>query len=254
MEEPFILSLGSVFLVSLMSFAGLLTLLMGKVSLKRAIFVLVSLSVGVLFGDVFVHLLPEVYEGIDEPLSASLYIAAGILSFLVLEKFVRWGHAHDDDVRFKRQARHDKVLGSMVLVSDSLHNFIDGLIITAAFMGGTSVGIATTIAVVLHEIPQEIGNFGVLLHAGYSKAKALFYNFLSALAAFLGVAAVYFIGEFNEASVFAILSFSAGGFIYIAGSDLVPELHKEVSTKKSAIQLVSILAGFALMFALLYLE
>jgi zinc and cadmium transporter len=161
----------------------------------------------------------------------------------VLEKFIHWHHCHNVS------HEHDAApLGYISLVTDSLHNFTDGVLIAAAWMASPEVGIATTLAVVVHEIPQEISDFGVLLHAGFSKRKALFLNFVAACTAIIGAVVTVLLGSFAEELIVFILPFAAGGFIYLAGSDLIPELHRELSVRKSMIQLTAILAGLALMF------
>jgi zinc and cadmium transporter len=249
----------SVMVVSLIAFVGLFTLTLGERLLRRTLFLLVSLSVGALFGDAFIHLIPEAFETVTNPTLVSLSILAGIGLFFVLEKFLHWHHNHGadvDEVVHGHEHDHSKIkpVGYLVLVSDGFHNFIDGLIIGASYMVSMEVGIATTIAVMLHEIPQEVGDFGVLLHAGFSKMKALFYNFLSACAAILGVLATVFIGEVSDQVSHLITAFAAGGFIYIAGSDLVPELQKTAGTKKSVLQFIAIGLGIALMYGLLFFE
>jgi zinc and cadmium transporter len=142
----------------------------------------------------------------------------------------------------------------MNLIGDALHNFIDGLIIGAAYFTSFELGIATTFAVILHEIPQEIGDFGVLLHGGFSKAKALFYNFFTALTAFIGAIVAFFIAGYSEILSALILPFAAGGFIYIAGADLIPELHKETKFSTSLLQLIYFLLGIGVMFLLLLVD
>lgn len=142
----------------------------------------------------------------------------------------------------------------MNLIGDGLHNLTDGMVIAGSYYVSIPIGIATTLAVIFHEIPQEIGDFGVLLHAGFSKTKALFFNFISALAAVIGAVIVLLVGiKFNNFEVF-IIPFTAGGFIYIASSDLIPELHKETKPWKSFAQLIGIVLGILIMFALLLLE
>ena len=140
------------------------------------------------------------------------------------------------------------------LVGDGLHNFIDGLIIGASYIVSVPVGIATTIAVVLHEIPQEIGDFGVLIHAGFSKGKALALNFLSAVAAILGAVVALWLSGAVEGLEMVLIPLAAGGFIYIAGSDLIPELHKENHIVRSILQVISFIAGIGVMLLLLLLE
>jgi zinc and cadmium transporter len=249
----------SVIIVSAISLMGLFVLNFNEKLLRRTIFILVSLSVGALFGDAFFHLIPEAFEVASNSTSISVAIIVGILLFFVLEKFLLWHHNHGEDAEEAIHGHeHDhtqvKPLGYMVLFSDGIHNFIDGLIIGASYFISIEVGIATTIAISLHEIPQEIGDFGVLLHAGFTRAKALFFNFLSACAAILGVFAAVFVGEMSENVGSIVAAFAAGGFIYIAGSDIVPELHKTKGLKNSLVQFGAIVVGVLAMYLLLFLE
>ncbi len=242
--------------ISLVSLIGVLTLSIKEEGLHRLIFALVALSVGGLLGDVFIHILPEVFSETTNHLGLSLAILAGILVFFLFEKFLRWKHYHDisqDTCCLDGVEKHEHV-GYLSLLSDGLHNLIDGLIIGASFAVGAQVGLATTLAVLLHEIPQEVGDFAVMLHSGFSVTRALWFNFLSALMAFAGLGLFYLLGSTINGLIGFVLSFAAGGFIYIAGSDLVPELHKETRPGRSIIQLIAILAGVALMFLLLLLD
>ncbi|MCI0620001.1 ZIP family metal transporter [Candidatus Wolfebacteria bacterium] len=247
-------ALGSVVLVSALSLVGALTLRLRDRVLKRLVFILVGLSVGALLGDVFIHLLPELFEGASDVLYSSLTVLLGIMLFFVLEKFLRWHHSHEVHEHSGPDCPEpDSPLTTIVLVGDGVHNLIDGMIIGASYLVSIPVGLATTLAVALHEIPQEIGDFGVLLHAGLSRSRALFYNLLSGLVSIVGVATVLIFG--NSVSVTStLLSLAVGGFIYIAGSDLVPELHKENSVRSSLMQLVAIGVGIGLMFLLLFVE
>src|SRR3989338_3881404 len=171
--------LGSVALVSLVSFVGVLSISFQQKNLTRALSFLIPLAVGTLLGDAFFHLIPQSFSGAGESMIASLSIILGILSFFFLEKFLRWHH-HFVEVSPIEVGSHTdgKHLGSLILISDGLHNFIDGVIIGVSYLLGIEVGIATTIAIIMHEIPQEIGDFGILIYAGYSRTSALFYNFL----------------------------------------------------------------------------
>ena len=141
----------------------------------------------------------------------------------------------------------------MNLLGDALHNFMDGLIIAGSYLTSIPLGVSTTLAVVLHEIPQEMGDFSVLLKGGFTKSKALLYNFLTALSALLGALLVFIVGNVPSL-VDAIVPFTAGGFIYIATADLIPELHKETLPTKSLVQLFGFVVGIVIMFALLFLE
>lgn len=245
-------ALSGVFLVSLASLLGVLTLAWSEARLYRVIFVLVALSVGALFGDVFLHLIPEIFEAAESPTSLALSIMAGILVFFVLEKFLRWSHHHPVDV--DEEKTHIHPVGYLNLVADGLHNFIDGVIIGISFLASPAVGIATTIAVLFHELPQELGDFAILIHAGFSKRKALLFNFLSALMSVLGAILALVIGQSLEEVTPLALAFAAGGFIYIAGSDLVPELHKMTSPRHSIVQFAAIIVGVLCMVGLLFLE
>ena len=255
-----IYSIISVLLVSLISLTGLFFLSVSDKILKRIIFVLVSFSVGALFGDAFVHLLPEAFKSGMNSSSISAFILLGIIIFFVLEKFIHWKHSHGETEEVceihknHKEEKEIKPAGYIILLSDTAHNFLDGIIIAASYMVSVEVGITTTIAVVLHEIPQEIGRFGLLIHYGFSRSKALLFNFFSALSAVIGaVISLSLSGRISGLTPF-IISIAAGGFIYIAGSDLVPEIHKTSDPKKSSIQFISILGGIALMFAFLLIE
>jgi len=242
-------ALASVILVSILSVIGAVLISIRERNLKRIVFVLVSLAVGSLFGDVFIHLLPEAFEKLDTRMEASLYLLAGIFIFFTLEKFILWRHQHNFE---SKNSIHP--VGYMNLLADGLHNFIDGAIIGAAYLTSLRVGIATTIAVAMHELPQEISDFGVLLHAGFSKRQALIFNFLSATLAILGTVLVLLVGTTMHDFIATMLLLAAGGFVYIAGSDLVPELNKEVDPAKSIVQMLAIGTGVGLMLLLAMLD
>jgi zinc and cadmium transporter len=250
---PLIQAAIAVGVVSLVSLIGLATLSLKQDFLRRGLFLVISLAAGALLGDAFIHLIPEAFEEAGDPLLVSLLVLAGVLAFFVLEKLLHWHHSHGEDEYSPDHARIHPV-GGLVLVSDGVHNLIDGLAIGAAFMVSTEVGIATTLAIALHEIPQEIGDFGLLLHAGYSRAKALFVNFLSALTAFVGLGLAFLVSSTSELFVPLIAAFAAGNFIYIALADLVPELQKTTRARYSALQILVIALGLLSMFALLALE
>ena len=248
----------SVFVVSLISIIGVFALSLNQKILNKSIFLLVSLAVGALFGDAIIHLIPEAFESVENPARVSLFIIIGIVSFFVLEKFLRWRHSHGyDSVGVECDQEKPgavKPIGSLIIASDSIHNLIDGMIIGVSYLISIEIGIATTIAIVLHEIPQEIGHFAVLLHSGYSKIKAILLNFISSLFAILGTATVFIFGQNINSYIPILIAFAAGGFLYIAGSDLVPELHKTSNKKESFLQFVAIIIGIAIMFALLKFE
>lgn len=250
MTIVYLYAIGSVFIISLISLVGVFALSMRMDRLRAGLFVLVSLAVGALLGDAFIHLIPEAFEATSNTALLSMAIIGGILLFFVVEKFLHWHH--HQGLETMEPSVHP--VGRIILFSDGVHNFIDGLIIALAYTVSIEVGIATTIAVILHEIPQEIGDFGVLLHAGYTKRRALFLNFASALLAILGALVALMLGSVVEGFTTWLLPIAAGGFIYIALSDLIPELHKMKSVRQSIIQLIAIGVGIAAMFALLFFE
>ena len=248
-------TIASVFIVSMLSFIGILTLMINDKILKKILVFLISFSAGALFGDVFYHILPEISEKAGFTTTIATSTLTGIITFFILEKFLHWHHSHTAQ---GRNHTHDEECiqpyAKMNIVGDGLHNLIDGVIIAGSYMASIPLGIATTIAVILHEIPQEFGDFGVLLHGGYTKKKALALNFLSALTALLGAIITLSIGIREEQLTTIIIPFTAGGFLYIAGSDLLPELQKEKEIIKTIIQFIAIIAGIVVMRALLFIE
>jgi zinc and cadmium transporter len=242
-------ALVSVILVSLISLVGIAFVSINEERLKQLIFIMVSLAVGSLFGDAFIHLLPESFEKSRAQLETSLYVLAGIFLFFILEKFLLWRHQHT--LEFSNAIRP---MGYMNLFADGVHNLIDGMIIGASYTVSLQVGFATTMAVIFHEIPHELGNFFVLLYAGFTKRRALFCNFISAIFAILGTIISLLIGSTVENFSAMMLPVAAGGFIYIAGSDLVPELNKELRPSKSIVQMLAIATGVGLMLLLDLLE
>ena len=239
-------SLLSVFIVSLLSFIGVISLSVNKTRLHACLTYLVSFAAGALLGDVIFHLLPETVETYGFTLSISFALVGGIVLSFLIEKIVHWRHfnAHSS------QKLH--AFGIMNLFGDMIHNFIDGIVIAASYFVSLPLGIATTLAVVFHEIPQEIGDFAVLIKSKFTTGKALLFNFLVSLTSFLGVfAALLF--SFDGLLLY-LLPFAAGTFIYIASADLIPELHKEHGLRASVWQFVMLLLGFALMYSLTLLE
>ncbi|HEV8482721.1 MAG TPA: ZIP family metal transporter [Blastocatellia bacterium] len=250
MQEKWAYAIASVILVSLLSLVGIAFISMSERRLRQIIFVLVSLAIGSLFGDAFIHLIPDSFDGSTSKQAASLYILAGIFAFFILEKFFLWRHQHT----LESSDNPIHPVGYMNLIADGIHNFIDGMIIGASYLVSLPIGVASTLAVIFHEIPQEIGDFGILLYAGFSKTKALGYNFLSATLAILGTIVSLLVGSQLKEFTSLILPFAAGGFIYIAGSDLIPELHKEINPSKSLVQFIAMAAGVGLMLILKLLE
>lgn len=240
--------------VSSVSMIGIVALSWNESFLRRILFLLISVAAGALLGDAFIHLIPEAFAEAGNPLLISLLILAGFLVFFVLEKFLNWHHVHTDEPLLAEEHARIHPVGHLVLISDALHNLVDGVAIGAAFMVSTEVGVATTLAIILHEIPQEIGDFALLIHAGFSRTKALFFNFLSAISAVVGVGLAFWVGSVFESTTPLIAAFAAGMFVYIAGSDLIPELHKTSDARRSGIQLGAILVGVLVMVVLVVLE
>ena len=206
---------------------------------------LIGLSVGTLLGDSFLHLIPEAAAE-AQGVGIWLWLLAGILIFFILEKIIHWRHCH-----LQASDSHPHPIGAMNLIGDSLHNFIDGAVIAGSFLVSPTLGLATVIAVVSHEIPQELGDFAILLYAGYSKGKAMFFNFLTASLAIAGAVMALIIGGRIKSFTDFIIPFTAGGFIYIAASDLFPELKKDNEKLSQAfLQLTSIIIGIGIMLAL----
>jgi zinc and cadmium transporter len=249
LSSTWVYAIVSVVVVSLLSLVGVACISISEQRLKRIIFTMVSLAVGAMFGDAFIHLLPESFENPRSKVETSLYVLAGIFAFFILEKFLLWRHQHTLE-----SDSHIHHVGYMNLIADGLHNLIDGMIIGASYLISTPVGIATTMAVVFHEIPHELGNFFVLLHAGFTKTKALFFNLLSATFAILGAIISMAVGSSVASFSAAMLPLAAGGFIYIAGSDLIPELHKDASPSRSAVQLMAMATGVGVMLLLILME
>ncbi len=247
--ETFLYAFISVLVISLISLGGGLTLSFSKKILKKISRFLISFAVGTLLGDAFIHLIPQAFIELGTTLETSLLIIVGIIIFFVLEKFLRWRHCHSVDCQ-----EHKKALAMINLVGDGIHNFIDGLLIAASYLVSFPIGLSTTFAVICHEIPQEMGDLGVLLHSGLSPLKAVLFNFLSATISFLGMVVSFLIAEKVQHFATWFLPITAGGFIYIAGADLVPELHHETEIKVSLGQLFSLLLGLTIMAALVLLD
>jgi zinc and cadmium transporter len=239
-------TIASAIIVSLLSFIGVFALALNKENLNKVTAFLVSISAGALLGDAFLHLMPEAAENKDG-LLVWLWLLGGIILFFILEKIIHWHHCHNPA---QHEHEHVHALGKMNLIGDGLHNFLDGLIIAGAFLVNIPLGIATTIAVIAHEIPQEISDFGILIYSGFSRIKALAFNFFSGAISTVGAIAGLLIGAQIENFVYYIVPFAAGGFIYIAAADIIPELHKEVEIKKSLKQLLGILIGIGIMWGL----
>jgi len=229
--------LGSVVAVSLIAFVGIVFVGFNEEFLRRILVALVGFASGSLLGGAFLHLFPE---SLEESGNVALYYALfGIVAFFFMEKFLYWRHCHEENCPIH-------MFVYLNLIGDGLHNLIDGAIIAATFLISYELGIATTLAVVFHEIPQEIGDFGILVYGGLGKRRALIYNFLSAVMAIVGALITYSMGIIRNVEQ-VLVPFAAGGFIYIAATDLMPELHKQHRLNESLIQSLVIVLGIGLM-------
>jgi zinc and cadmium transporter len=247
MDPVLILMLIAVFLVSAISLVGAVTLFFKHKTVGKFLFLAIAFAAGSLLGAAFLDLLPE---AMSEGAGAGMlgFTLLGVLVFFVMEKILYWRHCHDEDCKVHN-------FTYLSLVGDGIHNFIDGMIIAASFIASVPLGVTTTVAIALHEIPQEIGDFSILLHGGMSKGRALLYNFLTALTAVLGALSVYFFAPHVQNLGAVLVPFAAGGFIYIAAADLIPEMHKERDIKRSALQLTMLAAGILVIWlATIYLE
>lgn len=238
-------SLVSVAVVSALSLVGILTFLLRRELQRSLLLYMVSFSVGGLLGGAFFHLIPEASAASGFTLQVSACILLGILASFIVEQCLKWRHCH---VLTSEEQPH--TFAYMNLFGDAVHNLIDGMVIGGSYLVSVSMGLATTLAVCFHELPQEIGDFGVLLYAGFSRRTALIYNFLTALTAFVGVVLSLVLSVYIGDLAMFLIPFTAGNFIYIAGSDLIPELHAEEKIGRTVGQLAAMVLGIMLLFSL----
>lgn len=226
--------------VSLISLIGLFVISFKEDAFNKILNILVAFAAGTLLGTAFLGLLPEAVEQ-----GTPFYVVlAGLVLFFVIERFIHWHHCHDKECDY----RTAEAVGKLNLIGDGVHNLIDGIIIAATFMIDVRLGITTSIAIALHEIPQEIGDFAILIHSGYTRKKALLYNFYTALVAVVGAVLTYWFASSITGIVPYLAAIAAGGFIYIATADLLPELHKESSTKKLILQFIFFILGIVIIW------
>jgi len=232
------------FVVSLISFIGAATLVLSEKLLKKILLALIGFAAGALIGGAFLHLLPESVEksAASDLHNIFLTVIVGFIIFFVLEKLL-WRHCHE-------RACPIHVFAYLNLVGDGIHNFIDGLVMAASFVVSVPLGLITTLAIAAHEIPQELGDFGVLVYGGLKPRRALLLNFVTALTAVAGGIAGYYLFPYLGGAMIFLLPFAAGGFLYIAASDLVPELHKETNVVRTVMSFASFLVGVILMWSI----
>ncbi|HDP74122.1 MAG TPA: ZIP family metal transporter [Candidatus Woesearchaeota archaeon] len=280
MAPAFVYAMVSVIAVSLIAVIAFIPFMLKKKVPDNVLLVLLSLSVGTLLGTVFFHFLPEAYEnaphehehehinehgheseliqdghqnGAQHGFRVAIGVFSGFLAFFLLEKFIHYHHSHKKNSKECRTGHgHAYRLAPINLIGDGVHNFVDGLVIAGSYIVSIPIGIAATISVIFHEVPQEIADFGILLYAGLSKKKALLFNFLSATTAILGVLISFLLHSRIQGFSFFLLPFSAGTFIYIAAANLVPELHQRCGLKETIIHILSIIFGLALMALIAY--
>jgi len=216
---------------------------------------LVSYAIGALLGAVFLDILPEAIESASSPAAVSGTVLFGILLFFTLEKLLLWRHCHHDNCEAHELHDHGAHgrSGTLIVIGDTFHNFVDGVIIAAAFMTDVSLGIVTALAIIAHEIPQEVGDFMILLHSGYSKTKALMANLFSSLAMLAGGVLAYFALQSMQNSVPTLLALAAASMIYVAVADLIPGLHKRVHLRDTLEQVALIGTGVGSIFLVHFL-
>ncbi len=267
-----------IFLVGTLSLVGIFMISLREQTLDKLIFILVAFATGTILATALFDLIPESLHHLEElnakgaAISEGLlfsFVIAGFVSFFILERFIYWfhGHAHESEDKLVCYADRTEGVGSLIvpldkggssrrvallnLIGDGLHNLLDGVIIMVSFLTSFWSGIIVTLAVVFHEFPQEIGDFGILLYGGFSKKKALLFNFISALVALIGGLIAFIVSDLLEIFNFFFLAFSGGGFLYLASTELMPELLKEKDLRKSIPQVLIFLAGLLLIILLI---
>ena len=237
-------------IVTLFSLSGILTLSMNEKTLHRVLFYLIAFSAGSILGASLFDLLPEAVELISENEVFNI-IAFGFIFFFFLERFIYWyhGHGHSEEIE-DDHGDPPEGFAYLNLLGDGIHNFIDGMVIAASFNASIELGVTTTIAVIFHELPQEMGDYGILIYAGIDKTKALVYNFIAASTVILGGLFASVFLETVESLEGSLVAFSAGAFLYLAASELIPELQKERDLKRSLLQFIIFLLGMAVIYSL----
>ncbi|GMR20042.1 MAG: ZIP family metal transporter [Gammaproteobacteria bacterium] len=219
----------------------------------RMVTPLISFATGALLGAAFLGLLPHALEhpAIEGAHGIAMTVLVGLLVFFLLEKMVIWRHCHSDQCEAHApdmEDVHNRVAGKLILVGDGFHNFVDGVLIAAAFMTDIHLGVVTSMAVIAHEIPQEVGDFAILLQSGYQRARAFFFNIASGLTGVVGgVVSYFFLAEMQQVVPY-VLAFAASSFIYIAVADLIPGLHKKVEMAATALQVILIISGVVVIY------
>ncbi len=277
MNVEVVLGFLMIIVIGSLSLIGAFMISIREKTLDKILFILIAFATGTILASALFDLIPESLHHLEElnaegatitESSLFIFVIFGFVMFFIIERFIYWfhGHAHEKDDQLVCYAGIDdgggmsinrgnkiKSFALLNLIGDALHNFLDGVIIMVAFMSGTRNGIIVTLAVLFHEFPQEIGDFGILIYGGFSKKKALFFNFLSGMVALLGGLLAFVLSDVLELFNFFFLAFSGGGFLYIASAELMPELLKQKDLKKSIIQALIFLSGLILIMSLVTL-
>ena len=264
----------TIFFIGCLILVGLVMISIREKTLDKILFILVAFATGTILASALFDLIPESIHHLEELNSGGagiaenlvfMFIIFGFVIFFVIERFIYWfhGHAHEKENMLVcyigkgegedhslSQKSGVKSFALLNLIGDGLHNYLDGIIIMVAFLSGTRNGIIITLAVLFHEFPQEIGDFGILLYGGFSKKKALFFNFVSGMIALLGGLTAFFLSDAVEIFNLFFLAFSGGGFLYIASTELMPELIKEKDLKKSIVQALIFICGIILIISI----
>jgi len=241
MDPALLLILGFGSLMSLIALVGGLFVLLPEATLQRWLKPLVAFAAGSLLGGALFHMLPHALAAAGSARPVMLWIAVGFTAFLALDQLLEWHHCH------RVPSEQIQPLGPLLLIADGAHNLLGGLAIGAIFLADTTAGIAAWSAAALHELPQEIGDFGAIVHSGFSRRKALFYNFLSALTFPLGGVIAYAVGQ--SVNVHLLIALGAGNFIYIAAADLVPEVKRAERLRDTGQRFVFFVAGVTLLYS-----
>jgi zinc and cadmium transporter len=234
--------IGSSLLMSALALVGVITLSLNQKTLNRLLLPLVALSAGSLLGGAFFHMIPEAIDKTGDEMIVYMYVVGGFASFLLLEQALHWHHCH-------REATHcQKPQTYLILIGDGIHNFIGGMAVAGTFLIDVRLGISTWLAAAAHEIPQEIGDFGVLVHGGWAPRKALLLNFLSALTFLLGGLLTYTLSF--SGWIYFLIPFAAGNFIYIGASDLIPEVNRHESFARNILHFCCFCTGISVLLVL----
>jgi zinc and cadmium transporter len=245
MSTFWIVILSSV-VMSLLALVGLFTLILKEKTLKKIILPLVAFSAGALLGGAFLHMIPESIGKFKTNQEVFILVLIGFAIFFLLEQFIHWHHCH------RLPSEHKQPVTYLILIADAIHNFIGGLAIASAFIIDLRIGVVTWIAAAAHEIPQELGDFGILIHGGWSKKKALIFNFISASTIILGALLAYFLS--NHINIAFLIPLAAGNFIYIACSDLIPEIKHGCSVKNNIIHFIFFILGILLIYLVSFIH